>query len=98
MLREGGTQPAVVDIQRCAIIRAGAGAGDMPSLKRVVQAWLPGNTMDKAEQCSDWARRPLTEAQLLCEFCSQYSCTPSASLSNMLDSSQSQTPRWTPRS
>lgn len=65
-----GTDASVVDIQRCAMSRWPGGGGQsrgLPSLKRVVETWLPGRTMDKAEQCSDWARRPLTESQLRCK-------------------------------
>eukprot|EP01052_Picozoa_sp_SAG31_P014873 SAG31_NODE_939_length_10873_cov_5.403843_4_plen_513_part_00 len=62
--REDGTQ-VVVDIQSCAMDKAEwGGRGQMPSLKRVVETWLPGKTLNKAEQCSEWGQRPLTPSQL----------------------------------
>ena len=35
----------------------------VPSLRTVCASWLRAQ-LDKAEQCSDWDRRPLTEAQV----------------------------------
>lgn len=64
LAREDGAAP-VIDIQRCAMGRAGYDCrGQTPGLKRVVETWLPGYTIDKAEQCSEWGERPLTDSQL----------------------------------
>jgi hypothetical protein len=60
--RPGGGA-AVVDLQRCAMRRAALPGHQQPSLKHVVERWLNGATIDKAEQCSDWGRRPLTPSQ-----------------------------------
>lgn len=58
------TIPAVLDLQ-VAALRGGCGSsGQLPSLRAVVERWMPGRTLDKAEQCSDWARRPLTPPQV----------------------------------
>ena len=51
---------SLVDVQTLAM-RPGE---DMPSLRRVCGRTI-GVRLDKAEQCSDWARRPLEPAQFL---------------------------------
>lgn len=54
----------VHDLQLAAAkLEAFRGRGGPPSLKIVAEAVL-GKTLDKRLQCSDWDRRPLTEAQL----------------------------------
>eukprot|EP00966_Prymnesium_polylepis_P170292 3936418-Prymnesium_polylepis.1 len=49
---------SLVDLQ----VLATAKAEDTPSLQRVCARTL-GVRLDKAEQCSDWARRPLEASQ-----------------------------------
>ena len=51
---------ALVDLQQLA--RQGR-EDSQPSLRRVCARTL-GKALDKAEQCSDWARRPLLPAQI----------------------------------
>lgn len=54
----------VHDLQLAAAkLEAFRGRGGPPSLKIVAEAVL-GKSLDKRLQCSDWDRRPLTEAQL----------------------------------
>eukprot|EP01052_Picozoa_sp_SAG31_P002847 SAG31_NODE_103_length_25164_cov_12.124317_15_plen_154_part_00 len=72
-LLRGDGRAAFVDIQKCAVQQVRAARihvtpkwrkGDLPGLKLVAETWLR-QTVDKSEQCSSWADRPLREAQLL---------------------------------
>ena len=49
---------SLVDLQ----VLAKAKGGDTPSLQRVCARSI-GVRLDKSEQCSDWARRPLEQRQ-----------------------------------
>lgn len=53
----------VVDVQRLAIERGVGSSARVPSLGASC-AVLLGRAIDKDEQCSDWAARPLRESQL----------------------------------
>ncbi|CAE8699660.1 unnamed protein product, partial [Polarella glacialis] len=56
--------PRVIDLQAVAV-KAGCGSnGQVPSLRAVVECWMPGLTLNKDEQCSDWTQRPLSASQL----------------------------------
>ena len=57
---EGVDACALVDLQDLARLPG----EDTPSLRRVA-ARVVGVRLDKSEQCSNWARRPLTHAQFL---------------------------------
>merc|ERR1712061_499139 len=56
--------PRVIDLQLAAV-SCGVGALGRPSsLRTVVERWMQGYTLDKAQQCSNWEQRPLLPKQL----------------------------------
>lgn len=59
--RYGVAMPNVVDTQTMA---AFAGLGDQVGLSTLVSELVPGIRLDKEQQWTDWARRPLSDAQL----------------------------------
>eukprot|EP00929_Paragymnodinium_shiwhaense_P112875 TRINITY_DN81138_c0_g1_i1.p1 TRINITY_DN81138_c0_g1~~TRINITY_DN81138_c0_g1_i1.p1 ORF type:complete len:626 (+),score=88.78 TRINITY_DN81138_c0_g1_i1:51-1928(+) len=53
----------VLDLQHLAVLGGVGSSARMPSLQRIVENWMPGLTLDKSHQCSDWTKRPLSQEQ-----------------------------------